>query len=69
MDSLSSSVNDIAKEISAVNDSAAGNRMGVSDIVDKNEQTSNVTGEIEKLATSSKENAQSLENVVNKFKD
>ncbi|MBO4618371.1 MAG: methyl-accepting chemotaxis protein [Lachnospiraceae bacterium] len=68
MDSLSRSVNEIAKEISSVNDASAENSSGVNDIISKNEQTSDVTRDIERLAQNSKENAVSLDDVVNKFK-
>lgn len=68
MDSLSHSVNEIAREISSVNDASAENSSGVNDIISKNEQTSDVTKDIERLAQNSKENAVSLDDVVNKFK-
>lgn len=68
MDALSHSVNEIAREISSVNDASAENSSGVNDIISKNEQTSDVTKDIERLAQNSKENAVSLDDVVNKFK-
>ncbi len=67
MESLSNSVNEIANEISEVNAASQENSTGVAEIVSKNEQTSNVTKDIEKLAETSKFNAENLDNVVKKF--
>jgi len=67
MESLSNSVNEIANEISEVNSASQENSTGVAEIVSKNEQTSNVTKDIEKLAETSKFNAENLDNVVKKF--
>ncbi|MCR5116392.1 MAG: methyl-accepting chemotaxis protein [Lachnospiraceae bacterium] len=67
MESLSNSVNEIANEISEVNAASQENSTGVAEIVNKNEQTSNVTKDIEKLAETSKFNAENLDNVVKKF--
>ncbi len=67
MDDLNRSVNEIAREISEINNASSTNNTGVSEIVDKNEETSNVTKDIEQLAASSRENADNLVNVVNQF--
>ncbi|MCR4727114.1 MAG: methyl-accepting chemotaxis protein [Lachnospiraceae bacterium] len=67
MDSLKASIDEIAKEIASVNAASSENSNGVADIIGKNEKTSDVTKEIERLAESSKENAESLDSVVNKF--
>ncbi len=67
MESLSNSVNEIANEISEVNAASQENSTGVAEIVNKNEQTSNVTKDIERLAETSKFNAENLDNVVKKF--
>ncbi|MCR4934226.1 MAG: methyl-accepting chemotaxis protein [Lachnospiraceae bacterium] len=67
MDALNSSVDEIAREITAVNSASSENSSGVAEIIQKNEQTSDVTRNIEDLAKNSKENAESLDRVVNKF--
>ncbi|MBO7387238.1 MAG: hypothetical protein J6U15_05485, partial [Lachnospiraceae bacterium] len=67
MDSLNNSVDGIAGAVSAVNNASMENSTGVADIIDKNEKTNSVTRQIEDLAVSSKENAESLDEVVNKF--
>ena len=67
MDALNASVDEIAREITSVNSASSENSSGVAEIIQKNEQTSGVTRNIEDLAKNSKENAESLDRVVNKF--
>ncbi|MCR5715624.1 MAG: hypothetical protein K6G23_02090 [Lachnospiraceae bacterium] len=64
---LSHSVDGIAKEINEINNASSDNNSGVDEIVNKNEETSNVTKDIEHLAVTSRESADSLVNVVNQF--
>ncbi len=67
MDTLNSSIQEIAKQISAVNDASMENTDGVANIMGKNEQTSDVTVNIENLAETNRENAESLERAISKF--
>ena len=67
MTNLNNSINEIAREVGSVALTASGNSDGVQDIVNKNELTSNVTEQIGRLATESKQNAGDLENVIDKF--
>jgi methyl-accepting chemotaxis protein len=68
MKALGDSVNQIAKEITAVTAASEENSNGVNDIITKNDETNRITGDIEKLAGTSRANADDLEAVVNKFK-
>ncbi len=67
MTTLNRSINEIAREIGVVADTAGENSDGVQDIVSKNELTGNVTEQIGRLASESKQNAGDLENVIGKF--
>ncbi len=68
MEELQKSVNDIANEIREINNASGSNSDGVVEIMDKNEKTSSVSGDIEELAQGSKLNADSLEKVVDRFR-
>ena len=68
MNSLKRSVDEIAKQITSVNDASLKNKDGVSNILGKNTQTSDVSVDIERLAKSSRENADSLKEVIDQFK-
>ncbi|MBR6395370.1 MAG: methyl-accepting chemotaxis protein [Lachnospiraceae bacterium] len=68
MKSLGDSVNQIAKEINAVTGASKENSDGVSDIIRKNEETSQITVDIEKLAESNRNDADKLVGIVKKFK-
>jgi len=68
MKSLGDSVNQIAKEINAVTGASKENSDGVSDIIRKNEETSQITVDIEKLAESNRNDADKLVSIVKKFK-
>ena len=68
MESLGDSVNGIAKEIAAVTAASEENSNGVNDIMEKNEETSRITGDIERLARNSRTDADNLVEIVNKFK-
>ena len=67
MTNLNKSINEIAREIGVVADTAGENSDGVQDIVSKNELTGNVTEQIGRLAAESKQNAGDLETVIDKF--
>jgi len=67
MSGLEGSIDGIAHEISAVANASAENNNGVNDIMDKNEETSRITSDIERLAQTSKANADDLEGIVSKF--
>ena len=68
MKSLGASVNQIAKEINAVTNASKENSDGVSDIIRKNEETSQITVDIEKLAESSRNDADNLVGIIKKFR-
>ena len=68
MESLGDSVNGIAREVAAVTSASEENSNGVNEIMQKNEETSRITGDIERLAQNSKSDADSLVDIVNKFK-
>jgi len=68
MSSLGSSVNQIAKEITAVTNASEENSDGVSDIMRKNEETNQITADIEKLAETSRSDADNLVGIVGQFK-
>ena len=68
MESLGDSVNGIAREIAAVTAASEENSNGVNDIMEKNEETSRITGDIERLARNSRTDADNLVEIVNKFK-
>jgi len=68
MESLSDSINEIARGITAVNNASAENTEGVTSILGKNTQASDVSVNIERLAESSKANAESLKGAINQFK-
>ena len=68
MAALSDSVNGIAREIAAVTSASEENSAGVNDIISKNEETSRITGDIERLARNSRTDADNLEIIVNKFR-
>ncbi len=68
MEDLGRSINEIAKEISAVSEASEENSNGVNDIIQKNEETTQITIDIEKLAESSRSDADNLGDIVNKFK-
>ena len=68
MESLEDSVNGIAREIAAVTAASEENSNGVNDIMEKNEETSRITGDIERLAQNSRSDADNLVEIVNKFK-
>ncbi len=68
MEALGDSVNGIAREIAAVTTASEENSNGVNDIMKKNEETSRITGDIERLAQNSRANADDLVDIVNKFK-
>lgn len=67
IESLNASVNEIANRIEAVNAASEDNSNGVNNIMDKNNQTSDVSVEIKRLAKTNKENAQSLKDTVSQF--
>nr|MCR5432439.1 hypothetical protein [Lachnospiraceae bacterium] len=58
---------EIAREIGSVATTAGENSDGVQDIVSKNELTGNVTEQIGRLASESRQNAGDLEEVIGKF--
>ena len=68
MDSLNQSINEIAKQIKAVNDASAENTDGVSNILGKNVQATDVSKNIEEIAQNSKNNANDLKFAINQFK-
>lgn len=68
MDSLNESINEIAKQIKAVNDASVENTDGVSNILGKNTQATDVSKNIEKIANNSKNNANDLKFAINQFK-
>ncbi len=68
MEDLGRSINEIAKEIAAVSEASEENSNGVNDIIQKNEETTQITIDIEKLAESSRSDADNLGDIVNKFK-
>ncbi len=68
MKELGASINEIAREISAVTNASEENSNGVNDIIHKNEETTQITIDIEKLAETSRTDADNLGNIVNKFK-
>ena len=68
MGSLSGSIDEIARRITSVNDASLENTEGVTNILGKNTQASDVSVNIEKLAESSKVNAESLKGAINQFK-
>ena len=68
MEELGASINEIAKEIAAVSNASEENSNGVNDIIQKNEETTQITIDIEKLAESSRADADNLGDIVNKFK-
>ncbi|MCR4568063.1 MAG: hypothetical protein K5769_08420 [Pseudobutyrivibrio sp.] len=68
MGSLSGSIDEIARRITSVNDASVENTEGVTNFLGKNTQASDVSVNIEKLAESSKVNAESLKGAINQFK-
>ncbi len=68
MASLGNSVNGIAREIKAVTNASEENSNGVNDILERNEATERISADIESIAKNSRENANNLEAIVNKFK-
>lgn len=68
MNDLGESINEIAKEIAAVSDASEENSNGVNDIIQKNEETTQITIDIEKLAENSRADADNLGDIVNKFR-
>ncbi|MCR5195074.1 MAG: methyl-accepting chemotaxis protein [Pseudobutyrivibrio sp.] len=68
MESLSDSINEIARGITSVNDASVENTEGVTNILGKNTQASDVSVNIERLAESSRANAESLKGAINQFK-
>ncbi|MBP3754262.1 MAG: methyl-accepting chemotaxis protein [Lachnospiraceae bacterium] len=67
MSKLSVSVAEITKEMDVVNGASTENGEGVSNIVQMNEQTDSVSGNIEKIAEANKANVENLEKIVNQF--
>lgn len=67
MDSLSESVNEIATQITSVNDASLENTDGVANILGKNEQAGTVSLDIKDLAETSKSNAKHLKEMIDKF--
>ncbi len=68
MNSLSRSIDEIAKEITTVSDASTKNTDGVTNILGKNTKTQDVSVDIERLAQNSRENADSLKEVIDRFK-
>ncbi|MCR5153884.1 MAG: methyl-accepting chemotaxis protein, partial [Lachnospiraceae bacterium] len=68
MKDLSESINGIAREIAAVTGASEENSEGVNDIILKSEETTKITTDIERLAETSRTDADNLENIVNQFK-
>jgi methyl-accepting chemotaxis protein len=67
MKSLSTSIDEIARQITAVTDASLENTDGVSNILGKNTETNDVSGNIEKLAKETKNNANDLKLAINQF--
>ncbi|MBR5648817.1 methyl-accepting chemotaxis protein [Pseudobutyrivibrio sp.] len=67
MNSLSNSVDEIARQIASVTDASINNTDGVSNILGKNEETNEVSENIEKLAEDTKGNAKDLRVAINQF--
>ncbi len=67
MRSLSTSIDEIAHQITAVTDASLENTDGVSNILGKNTQTNDVSENIEKLAKVTKNNANDLKLAINQF--
>ncbi len=68
MGSLSNSIEEIARRITSVNDASVENTEGVTSILGKNTQATDVSVNIEKLAETSRANAESLKDAINQFK-
>jgi methyl-accepting chemotaxis protein len=68
MVSLSDSISEIAKQITSVNNASLENTDGINSILDMNDQATEVSVNIEKLAETSEENAESLKTAINRFK-
>ncbi|MCR4706285.1 MAG: methyl-accepting chemotaxis protein [Lachnospiraceae bacterium] len=68
MISLSDSISEIAKQITSVNNASLENTDGINNILDMNDQASEVSVNIERLAETSEENAESLKTAINRFK-
>ena len=67
MNSLYNSVDEIARQIASVTDASINNTDGVSNILGKNEETNEVSENIEKLAEDTKGNAKDLRVAINQF--
>jgi methyl-accepting chemotaxis protein len=67
MNNLSSSVDEIAKQIESVNDASVENTEGVASILGKNTQTDELSQGIENLAKETKGNANDLKTAINQF--
>ena len=68
MESLTKSIEEIARRITSVNDASVENTEGVTNILGKNTQATDVSVNIERLAETSRANAQSLKDAINQFK-
>jgi methyl-accepting chemotaxis protein len=67
MDNLSKSVDEIANQISSVNDASLENTDGVSSILGMNSETNDISDNIELLAKNNRDNANDLRAAINQF--
>ncbi len=67
MDNLSKSVDEIANQISSVNDASLENTDGVSSILGMNSETNDISDNIELLAKNNRDNADDLRAAINQF--
>lgn len=65
---LEKSVSDISDSIQSVTDITNENRAAINDIVDKNENTSGIAGDMRKQSEENKELASKLEEILDRFK-